>query len=104
MNFLISIAGWTLWNLIAFRIEKDAYDDRNEKFPLKEYVSKVWDNWLASLVMIPILLFLGQQQLGLNPMGVFGTEEIGWNDFYYLGAGFFTEALMYAVKKWRAKQ
>lgn len=104
MNFLISLAGWFLWNMVAFRIEKDPYDDRGEKFPFREYVSRVWDNWLASLVMIPVLLFLGYRGLDLNPMAVFGTEKIGWQDTYYLGAGFFTEALMYAIKKWRAKQ
>lgn len=104
MNFLFAIAGWIVWNLIAFRIEKDPYDDRNEKFPIKEYISKVWDNWLVSLFMIPVLLFLGYKGLGLNPLAVWGTEPIGWNDTYYACSGFFSEVLMYAVKKWRSKQ
>lgn len=104
MNFLISLAGWALWNLIAFRIEKDKYDDEDKAFPIKAYARKTWENWVTSLVMIPVLLFLGYKGLGLNPLAVFGTEQIGWNDTYYLGAGFFTEVLMYTVKKWRAKQ
>lgn len=105
MNFLISIAGWLLWNAIAFRIEKDNYDDQEKEFPLRLYVYRSWDNWITSLFMIPVLLFLGYKGLNLNPLAVFGTEEIGWNDTYYLGAGFFTEVVMYAVKKWKkAKQ
>lgn len=101
MNFLISIAGWLLWNSIAFRIEKDGYDSQKKQFPLKEYISETWDNWITSLFMIPVLLFLGYKGLDLNPMAVFGSEPMGWNDFYYLGTGFFTEVVMYAVKKWK---
>jgi hypothetical protein len=104
MNFLISLAGWALWNLIAFRIEKDKFDDEDKEFPIKTYARKTWENWVTSLVMIPVLLFLGYRGLGLNPLAVFGTEQIGWNDTYYLGAGFFTEVLMYTVKKWKGKQ
>lgn len=104
MNFLISLAAWLAWNVIIFRIEKDKFDDEDKEFPIKTYARKTYDNWLASLFMIPVLLFMGYKGLGLNPMGVFGSEEIGWNDTYYLGAGFFTEAVIYAIKKWKAKQ
>lgn len=104
MNFLASIAAWLVWNVIIFRIEKDKFDDEDKEFPLKTYAQKTWDNWLTSLLMIPVLLFLGYKGLAIHPMAVLGSEPLEWSDSYYLGAGFFTEAVMYGIKKWRGKQ
>lgn len=104
MNFLASIAAWLAWNAIVLSIEKNKYDDEEKEFPLKTYASKTWDNWIASLLMIPVLLFLGYKGLAIHPMAVLGSEPLEWSDTYYLGAGFFTEAIMYGIKKWKAKQ
>lgn len=104
MNFLISIAAWIAWNAIVFSIEKNKYDEEGKEFPLKTYALKAYDNWLASFFMIPVLLFLGYKGLAIHPMELLGSEPLEWNDSYYLGAGFFTEAVMYAIKKWKAKQ
>lgn len=104
MNFLISLAAWLAWNTIIFSVEKNKYDDEEKEFPFKAYAMKTYDNWLSSLFMIPILLFLGYKGLAIHPMAVLGSEPLQWDDSYYLGAGFFTEAVMYGIKKWRAKQ
>ena len=101
MNFLISLAGWFAWNVMILRIDKDAYDTTGKTFPISEYASKTWDNWLASLAMIPILLFIGYRQMNLDPMAVIDVQHLKWSDLYYLGSGFFTEAVMYAYKKWK---
>jgi hypothetical protein len=103
MNFIISIIGWLAWNVIVFRIEKDKYDDKGEHFPFSKYFSETWDNWLASLFMIPILLYLGYKGLGINAFGIIDIEHLNWSDAYYLGSGFFTEAAIYAIKKMKTK-
>jgi len=92
--------GWLAFNVIMFRIEKDAFDDRGENFPLWKYMARVWDNWLASGVMIPVILFVGYRQLDINPL-VEGVH--GWNDLYFLNAGFAPELLIVAWKKWKNK-
>lgn len=91
------------FNAIMFRIEKDKYDKDNQQFPLLAYVSKTWDNWLASLLMIPVILYAGYKGLGLDAFGVVDVNHIGWSDAYYLGAGFFTELIIVIYEKWKAK-
>lgn len=104
MNILITIAAWLAWNVIIFRIDKDQYDDKGETFPLHQYALQSWDNWLASLVMIPIILWMGYQGLGFNVLSSVGIDKLEWSDAYYLGSGFFTEALIFAIKKWKASR
>lgn len=104
MNALISLIGWLGWNIIIFRIDKDRYDDIGNEFPLRQYFLQSWDNWLASLIMVPVLLYVGDRGLNL-PGSVFGFDkDMAWSDIYYLGAGFFTEAIIWAIKKYQASK
>ena len=104
MHIFITLAGWLAWNTIIFRIDKDKYDDRNEAFPLKQYVLQSYDNWLASLFMIPVLLYMGYKGLGFNVFSGIGMDKLEWSDAYYLGSGFFTEAVIFAIKKWKTSK
>lgn len=104
MNLLVTLAGWLAWNVIIFRIDKDQYDDRKEEFPLWQYVKQSYDNWLASLVMIPVILFMGYKGLGFNVFSAIEIDHLEWSDAYYLGTGFFTEAVIFAIKKWKASR
>jgi len=104
MNALISLIGWLGWNIIIFRIDKDQYDDQKLAFPLRQYILQSWDNWLASLVMVPVLMYIGHRGLNL-PGSIFGFgEDVAWSDLYYLGSGFFTEAIIWAIKKYKASR
>jgi hypothetical protein len=98
--FFAAFFGWLAFNVILFRIEKDKADDLSESFDLKKYFLKSWDNWLASLVCVPIVLYLGANQIGI---GVIDAENPDWKDLYYLGAGFLPELIIVAWKKWKAK-
>lgn len=102
LNIFITFIGWLAWNVLVFRLEKDKYDDEGKEFPLSTYIAKTYDNWLSSLLFVPIILFMGYRQLGFNAFGT--IEEIGWNDLFYVCAGFISEAVYYMIKKWRAKQ
>jgi len=105
MNSLITFLGWLAWNAIIFRIDKDKYDERGEDFPLHQYAKQSWDNWLTSACMIPILLWIGYKGLGIEGAFLaFDVEKLEWSDLYYLGSGFFTESIIYAIKKWRASK
>lgn len=95
-----ALFGWLAFNVILFRVEKDKSDDANVDFPIKAYVLKYWDNWLASLVCVPVLLYVGYSKLSIGMIDV-GNPQ--WNDFCYLCAGFLPELIIVSWKKWKAK-
>lgn len=95
-----ALFGWAAFNIILFRIDKDKADDSNELFSVGSYFKKYWDNWLASLVCVPIVLYIGYNQLNI---GFIDVDNPNWNDLYYLGAGFMPELVIVAWKKWKAK-
>lgn len=95
-----ALAGWLAFNVLLFSTEKDVLDEVGQQFPVRDYVLKHWDNWLLSLVSIPVLLYVGYKQLNL---GMIELDNPQWNELYYLGCGFFAEAAKVAWKKWRTK-
>lgn len=99
MKVLIALFGWFAFNVMKLRIEKDEYDDTGKTFPVKEYVSKNWDNWLWSLCGVPILLFAGQEAFHI--INISEDSSLKWGDSYYLAAGFVPELLLFAYVKWR---
>jgi hypothetical protein len=100
LNLIPALFGWLAFNVAVFHIEKDTFDDASQAFPFKSYVIKSWDNWLASLVMIPCLLFIGHKGLSFPD---FGVGEITWSDLYYLASGFATEIAIKLIKKAKGK-
>lgn len=98
--FFAAFFGWLAFNIIMFRIAKDKEDDNGIEFNLKAYILKSWDNCLASLVCVPIVLYLGYNQLSI---GIIDADNPQWKDLYYLGAGFLPELVIVAWKKWKAK-
>ena len=98
--FWAALFAWLAFNVIMFSMKKDEADDVDTAFNIKAYILKVWDNWLASLVCVPIVLYLGYNQLNI---GMIDAENPEWKDLYYLGAGFVPEAVITLWKKWKAK-
>jgi hypothetical protein len=99
-NIYICLIGWVAWNVGLFSFAKDDSDDIGKPFSVKAYVVEHWDNWLASLFAIPVLLVVGFYQWNLNALAQLGDAG-KWENLYYLGSGFFTEAAKYSYKKWR---
>lgn len=102
-NLAITFWAWFAWNVLKFSFDKDGYDDTGKMFPFKEYKNAHWDNWIASFVMIPILLFVGSKQLGLDALGQIDMKGLKWSDWYYLLSGFITELIKDRYKKWKKK-
>lgn len=103
MNIILSLLGWLMWNFGLFSFEKDKADDLNQDFDIRHYIKCYWDNWVLSLIMVPILIILGIKGLGLDAIPMLDIEHLKWSDSYYLGAGFFAEALKYYLAKLRKK-
>lgn len=85
--------GWLAFNVIMLSMFKD---ENESNFAIKAYAKEHWDNWFASLVMIPVLLFVGYKGLSI-PI----DEKVDWNDLYYLASGFATEAVKMIWKKFK---
>ena len=91
-----ALAGWLAFNFVMLSMSKDE-DEKN--FALKIYFQEHWDNWVASLFMIPVLLFFGYSKLNIT----IDANNLEWSDMYYPCSGFFTELVKVAYKKWKAK-
>jgi len=100
LNFYVTILGWLAYNVIMFSIEKDKYDSTHTTFPFRQYIGEYWDNWLASLIMAPVLLWLGYKQLDIisDPLSEHAST-IRWTDLYYLASGFATEFVINLIKR-----
>ena len=102
MNIAIAIIGWFAWNWFWLTVEKDVYDDRNEKFGLRDYAHKHWENWVWTALLVPILLYYGSRGLGLDVFGIPSMENLTWSDAYYPCVGLFSDIVGMGLK-WMRK-
>jgi hypothetical protein len=107
MNILLAFLGWLAWNWGLFVYEKDSLDALDQKFNVKHYAERYWDNWVLSLICVPILIIIGIKGLGLKALPVADVEDLQWNDMYYLASGLLAEAVKYyialVIKKFTGK-
>ena len=94
---LWALFGVLLYNWLAFTIEKDKFDHKNEPFNFKDYAAKAWDNWIWSLLCVPLIVLKGDQ-LWYYVMSYYGKD---WEflDVLYLSAGVVAEGLYWLLKK-----
>lgn len=102
LNFYVTVIAWMAFNAIKFSIIKDKLDDEGKHFPIRQYIEKTWDNWLASALCVPLLLWIGYRQLDIitNPVAEH-TSTLKWNDIYYLFSGVISEIVIDVYKGWR---
>lgn len=100
---LIAIIGWMLWTIAELQIEKsEKENDGDDKtvFTFGDYAVKHWPLWIGSLLCIPVILWIGDRNLDINPLSsLFGEGNIAWHDLYILGSGAAFEIFIFAVKK-----
>lgn len=109
MNYLESLLasnafgafiGWLVFNVIMWRIEKNKYDKLHERFPWGKYAGETYDEWLTSIVCVPLILWIGYRSLSLNPLAQgLDVANLDWNDLYYLCAGFAPELIIKIFSK-----
>jgi len=98
LNAFFAFFGWLAWTAIMLSIHKD----ENEKtFNLKSYALEYWDNWVASFLFIPVMLFVGHGALGID---VDGVANLKWQDSFYPLSGFAVELIKVLWKKWKNKK
>lgn len=106
MNFLISLAGWFIWNIAEAEVEKrekDGDGNPNTNFSYKQYAKDHVLIWGGSFVCIFVLLWIGARRLDISPFGdLMGVDTKAWHDLYILASGAVFEAVIFGVKKVRA--
>lgn len=58
IDFIICIVGWLIFNLFMLKIDKSKFDEKNQKFSIKDYSSLSWDDWAFTLSASIGLLFV----------------------------------------------
>jgi len=94
--YVLAAYGFLIYTVLMFVIEKDEYDGEGKKFCVKTYVRRNWDNWLLSLILVPIIATKAQD-IWAGAMEIFSKEWTFYN-IYYLGVGALVEALYTGVK------
>ena len=95
--YVLSAYGFLIYTVLMFVMKKDEYDDADESFSVKKYLRQNWDNWLLSLILVPIIATKAED-IWLASMDIVGKS---WRFFviYYLGVGAIVE-LLYTGIKW----
>ena len=105
MNIVLTLLGWLAWNGFEFNMKKNVADAKDEAFPIGQYVSKKWDDWLMTLIIAALLLVIGHMGLGLDLLRVIDKDHPAeWSDLYYAGSGIIYEALKFAYEKWKGNK
>lgn len=102
MNFLGSILGWLVWNiaeLVMRQKELEEDGDPNTNFHFREYAEKKRFYWVGSFVTCFLLLWIGANELSLDPLEPLTGHKLGWTDLYYVGSGAAFELIIFIIVK-----
>lgn len=100
-NYVLAAYGWVIYTILMFVLSKDKYDNESKKFDYYKYLSQNFDNWVLSLLLVPVMAHFAQD-IWLGAMDYF---EKTW-DFrkpYYLLVGALVEIIYWAIAKFRKK-
>jgi predicted permease len=86
-----AIFGWAAFTTLMLSVHKD---ENESTWNWGQYKKENWDNWLRSLVFVPVLIWIGYAGLDLESVGL----EFKWSNLYFLCSGFAPEI---AIKLWK---
>lgn len=94
-----ALFGVVLYNYLVFNLAKDELDDSRKKFSFRRYVKTKWDNWVWSILLVPVIVVYGDQ-LWYYTMSYL-EKDWKFYDVLYLGAGVLAEGTYYILKKFK---
>lgn len=101
MEYLIALFGSIIYNYMLFVIAKNNCDKIPVDFEYKKYFKLNWDNWGLTFLLAPVLVwYLPDIILVLNSyvLNKFNIK-LPVLSVMYLGAGIFTELVLYGMFK-----
>ena len=102
MNFIGAILGWLVWNiaeLVMVQKELEEDGDPSTNFYIRDYAKKKRFYWYGSFVTCCLALWIGHNNLNLDPLAPIIGHNLGWNDLYYIGAGAGFEMVIFIISK-----
>lgn len=94
----LALYGWLVYNVIVFSIRKETYDKGcDAKFKIKSFINQHWDNWLATLLLTPIVAYCGPEVLDI--INQYLEKSYEWNVAYYFGTGILGELIYILIRK-----
>jgi len=99
MKVLFCLISWLLWNFAIFSFDKNKEDEAHRQFPLKQYVSEKWDNWVGSLICCPVLLLVMKLGFGVDVLKAINISSLQWSDALIGASGPAWEAVLWAQGK-----
>lgn len=102
MNFYGTILGWLVWNLVELTLrqrELSEDGDNSTNFNIVEFAKQKYLQWITSLLVGFMLLWIGAKNLNLDPLAPLTGHALGWSDLYYLGSGAAFELIVFIVIK-----
>jgi hypothetical protein len=97
MKYLAAFFGSVLYNYLLFVIAKNNCDQTGIEFEYKKYVKLNWDNWGLTLLLAPVLVWYMPDIVALINDKL--SANLSVYKIYYLGAGPFTEVVLFAMFK-----
>ncbi len=96
-NWLWTSYGVLGYNWLHFMWTKDGYDESRKRFSFKRYTIRTWDNWVWTILFIPIVAIYAEQIFYY----FMKAYEKNWefNDAVYLGGGLLSGFVYYIIKK-----
>jgi len=98
MKILFALGGWLLWNFAIFSLDKNKDDEVHRQFPIKQYISEKWDNWVGSLICCFVLFLIMKLGYGVDVLS-FANINLKWSDALIGASGFAWEGIMWGVGK-----
>jgi len=95
--YFLSFYGFLIYSVGVFVIKKDKYENENKKLLIKKYLFDNWDNWIFSLMLVPIIAIKAEDMWAI----LMEVVEKKWIFYkvYYLGVGIIVEAF-YILIEW----
>ena len=98
-HYFLAFYGLLAYNIIEWSFTKDGYDKNSRKFSFRKYALKTYDNWIAGLALLPVVVWFGPDIL--NWINTLLGTSIEWRDAMYLGVGVLVQVIYYLVKRIR---
>ncbi|NOQ49336.1 MAG: hypothetical protein GQ553_01535 [Nitrosomonadaceae bacterium] len=101
-QYVLAAYGFLIYTVLMFVIKKDEYDALDQTFSVTKYLKHNWDNWLLSVILVPIMA-TKSEAMWISVMQYF-DKTWPFYDLYYLGVGAVVEGLYSFIAWVRAKR
>jgi hypothetical protein len=98
-KYFLAFYGVILYEIVNFSIAKDYAEFQKNKFDIKIYFNRRWDNILVLLLFAPVIAMHAQDMVAIVSF-YFNVKTIEFKTYWYLGVGILVRMLYGMLKKY----